>query len=98
MRYNASDMGVDLLVSEHEIGSVLGDIRTSHTHSDTDGSELQSGRVVDTVTRHGQMPTTSLSGVDHANLGLWSTASNDQWQLRQGVNLVVGELVELGSL
>merc|ERR1712054_262854 len=76
----------EVVVREDNVGGVLGHVGT-----------LQRGTVVDTVTSHGAEALASVQGFNHAHLGVGSATGNDQRKDRQGVNLIIGELVELGS-
>jgi hypothetical protein len=93
--------GVDnrgkVVVSEYNIGSGFGDVRTTETHSNTNISALEGWRVVDTVTSHGSVSVTTMEGINHADLGLWSATSNNERQEWKGINLLISEGIKLGG-
>ncbi|GKT79636.1 LOW QUALITY PROTEIN: unnamed protein product [Colletotrichum tofieldiae] len=86
--------GVELVVSQHNLGGRLGDVGTG-THGDTDISAGQRGGIVDTITSHGHEGVAATEGVDHAGLGVGSATSDNQ---RHGVDFGICHLVEIGSL
>lgn len=91
---DSSTDGSEIVIGKNEVGRLLGDIR-SCTHTHTDIGSLQCRRVVDTITSHDGVLTPSVNSVDHSDLGLGSTSSDDKWQVRQVIDLLVGQGVEL---
>lgn len=91
------DRGEDrrkVVVGEDKVRSVLGDVRPVLPHSDTNVGALERGRVIDAVTGHGDKGLATVKRFDHADLGVRCTASDDEREERQLVDLVIRELVE----
>ena len=89
--------GGEVVISKDNIRGFLGDIRTSLTHGNTDISTLERGRVVDTVTCHGDEALATMKSLNHADLGLRSATSDNEWKQGKVVNFVVSELIELAG-
>lgn len=87
----------EVVVCQYNIGGFLCNIRTSLTHGNADICALERGRIVNTVTCHGDKALAPVESFNHADLGLGSTASNDQWEQRQLVNVVIRKLVKVDS-
>jgi hypothetical protein len=94
---DSGDNGVKLVISEHNLGSRLGNIR-SRTHSNTNVSARQRGGIVDTITSHGHESTTSPKSVDHTGLGVGSTTSDNQGKFLKSINFLVGHAVKVSGL
>ncbi|KAI6773583.1 hypothetical protein HG531_000432 [Fusarium graminearum] len=94
---NSGDDRVKLVISEHDLGSRLGNIRT-RTHSNTDIGTRKRGGVVDTITSHGHKGTTSTKSVDHASLGVGSTTGDNQRKFLKSVNLLISHAVKVSGL
>lgn len=95
--FNGVQDGCKVVVSQDNVGSLLGHIGTGLTHGNTDVGGLERGAVVDTVSGHGDELAAAVESADHPDLGVGRTPGHDQGEVGQGVDLVVGELVELGG-
>ncbi|PTD05900.1 hypothetical protein FCULG_00000236 [Fusarium culmorum] len=110
--FNGSDNGCKVVITENNIGGVLGDIGTGLTHGNTNIGSAERGRIVDTITSlhtlvmieefegetyHGTELVTSVEGFNHADLGLRSTSGNDKREERKLVDFVVGKAIKGGS-
>ncbi|KAH3682802.1 hypothetical protein WICPIJ_006261 [Wickerhamomyces pijperi] len=95
--FNTVDDTGKVVITQDNIRSILGNIGTSNTHSNTNIGNFQRRRVVDTVTSHSTELLTTVQGFDHTDLSLWRTTGNNQWQNRQGIDLVFGQIIKLLS-
>jgi hypothetical protein len=86
-----------VIVGEHDIRSLLGDIGTGLTHGNTNVGTLERGRVVDTVTGHGDEALATVKSLNHADLGLGSATGDNERKAGKLINLLIGELVEIVS-
>ncbi|CAF3572987.1 unnamed protein product [Fusarium graminearum] len=90
---NGSDNGSKVVITENNIGGVLGDIGTGLTHGNTNIGTAERGRIVNTITKL----VTSVEGFNHADLGLRSTSGNDKREERKLVDFIVGKTIKGGS-
>jgi hypothetical protein len=94
--FDGVENGGKVVVSQNNVGSVLGDIRAS-THSDTNVGAFERWRIVDTVTGHGRECLSAVQSVNHADLCVRRTTSNDKRKQGESVDFVVRQLVKLGG-
>lgn len=85
------------LTSEDELRSIFSDIRSLHTHGNTNRGELQRGSVVHAIAGHSSIFSPSPSSQNHSDLRLRIASGNDERQLWQSVNFLISELVELSG-
>lgn len=76
--FHSIENGSKVVIRQHNIRSLLGNIRTSLTHGNTDISTLQRWRIIDTVTSHSHKTLAAMKGLNHADLGLGSAARNNK--------------------
>ncbi|KAI6760523.1 hypothetical protein HG530_009383 [Fusarium avenaceum] len=95
---NSGNNRSEVIVTENNIGSILGDIGTGLTHGNTNIGTAERGRIVDTITSlFNAELVSSVESFDHADLGLRSTSGNNQRKERKLVDLIIGQTIELGS-
>jgi hypothetical protein len=94
--FDGVENGGKVIVSQNDVRSVLGDIRAS-THSNANVGAFERWRIVDTVTSHGRERLPAVQSVNHADLCVGRTTSNDKRKQGESVDFVVRQLVELGG-
>jgi len=78
--FDCAEDGGKVIVGEDNVGAVPGDIRAG-AHGDADICSSETGAVVDSVARHGDVATSSVESIDHAYLCAGCAAGDDEGQL-----------------
>ena len=95
--FAGTDDGGEVVVGEHHVGNVLGDVGTGDAHAHADVGTLDGRGVVDAVARHGHDLVARLPSLDDAGLMLGLNAGVHAVVLDVRVELLVAHAIEVGT-
>ena len=87
----------EVVVGQHHVGGLLGDVGAGDAHGDADVGGLERGRVVDAVAGHGDDMALALQRADDAQLVFGIDAGEHAHVLDDGIELGVVHGAQLGA-
>lgn len=93
---DTGDDGGEVVIGQNHVGSFLGYIAATVSHSNTNVSLLEGRRIIDTVTSHDTEGLAAMERLNHSDLGQGATASKNDGQLIQSVDLGVAKSTKVG--
>ena len=95
--FASTDDGGEVVVGEHHVGDVLGNVGTGDAHANADVGALDGRGIVDAVARHGHDLVARLPGLDDAGLVLRLDAGVHAVVLDVRVEFLVAHAIEVGT-
>merc|ERR1719431_2002757 len=98
--FYACDNGSKVIIEQDHVGCLLGHIRSSNTHGNSDISFLEGRGVVNTVTCHSNNGTHTLAALDNNQLLLWRSSGEDDLGVvhQDFINLLLTQVFQLSSV